>query len=348
MDYGSLDEQVARLHPEIKDAAQRFVLLKLGNMRGLDLAIFDFDYDLTWIALFLDADGHVLGRFGGRDADTPGKYHSLRGLRYSLEQAWQRFQRSAASKLPRPGLPAKRSEDYAAARRLSSTACIHCHNVNEFRREEKQNAGTWSQDEVWVYPEPAALGLAMAVDQGNRVRAVQPKSAAAKTGLRADDVLRFVHGLPTASVADVQYALHHAPASGAIPIVWQRGGQQMRGDVTLAAGWRKSDISWRWSLKTLAPSPQLHGEDLTLQEKTALGLTPRQLAFRQGSFVPTPARQAGIRINDIILGVDDKRLEMTARQFETYMRLNYKVGDVARYNILRGGERLMIAVKLPG
>ena len=347
MDYGKLDEQVARLHPEIKDAARHFVLLKLGNMRGLDLARFDFDYDLSWVALFFDPQGNVLGRFGGRDAETPGKYHSLPALRYSLEQAWARFQQRPPPK-PQTHPPGRKIEDYAAAQRFSARSCLHCHYVHEFRREEKMGAGTWTKDELWIYPEPASLGFTLEVEQGNKVGGVRSDSPAAKTGLRAGDVLREVHRLPTASAQDVRYALHQAPNAGTIGIAWQRGAQKMRGDVDLPRDWRRSDISWRWSLKTLAPGPQVHGEDLTPEEKIALGLTSRQLAFRQGNFVPTAARQAGIRINDIILGVDDRRLEMTALQFELYMRINYAAGDVVQYNILRGGERLKIAVKLPG
>src|SRR5262245_1278971 len=98
MDYGALDEQLARLHPDITPAAERFGLLKIGDLRGVDIHLFDFDYDLTWAALMFDDAGTVLGRFGGRDADTPGKYHSLRGLRYSLEQAWDQFQRGGRPK----------------------------------------------------------------------------------------------------------------------------------------------------------------------------------------------------------------------------------------------------------
>ena len=98
----------------------------------------------------------------------------------------------------------------------------------------------------------------------------------------------------------------------------------------------------------MKPLPQVHGEDLAAAERATLGLTPRQLAFRQGAFIPPAAAHAGARIGDIIVGVDDKRLEMSARQFEMYMRLNYQVGDTVRYDILRGEERLKIAVKLPG
>src|SRR5262245_24662441 len=140
MDYGAIDEQLAQLHPEIKQAAERFVLLKIGDMRGLDLNLFDFDYDLSWAALMFDPDGNVLGRFGGRDADTPGKYHSVRGLRYALDQAREQFERGAVHK--RTPAEEKKVEDYAAAKRFAPKACFHCHNVTEFRREEKMAAGT--------------------------------------------------------------------------------------------------------------------------------------------------------------------------------------------------------------
>lgn len=324
------------------------MLLKVGDMRGLDLGKFDFDYDLTWAALMFDAQGNVLGRFGGRDADTPGKYHSLRGLRYALEQAWQRFDGGKMQPPPRPAASSKRIEEYAGARRLSAKACIHCHNVNEFRREEQQDAGIWQKDFVWVYPEPASLGLTMEIDQGNKVSDVRAGSPAAIAGIRSGDVVRMLHDQAIASVADVQYALHRAPVAGTIGIRWQRGGEAQEAKLTFAAGWRESDISWRWSLKSLQPEPQVHGEDLGDGEKSKLGLGPRRLAFRQGSFVPRAAQQAGVRIGDVIVGVDGKQLDMTARQFETFMRLNYKVGDMVQYDIFRGSERLKIAVKLPG
>jgi len=322
------------------------VLLKIGNMRGLDLQLFDFDYDLTWAAMLFDDQGRVLGRFGGRDAETPGKYHSLPALRYSLEQAWQRFERSAA--LPAVAAPNKKIEDYAGAQRFTAKACFHCHNVAEFRREEKQAAGTWRKDEVWVFPDSATLGFTLELDQGNKLREVHADSAAAKTGLKSGDALISIHGYATASIADVQYALHQAPATGTIEVRWQRGGKEMRGEIVLPENWRHTDLSWRWSLKSMKPLPQVQGDDLTAEEKQSLGLTPRQLAFRQGAFVPQAAAQAGIRIGDLIVGVDGKSPEMSARQFEMYMRLHYQVGDTVNYDILRGKERIKIAVKLPG
>ena len=44
-----------------------FVLVRILNMRGVNLNVFDFDYDMTWAALFLNAQEKVLGRYGSRD-----------------------------------------------------------------------------------------------------------------------------------------------------------------------------------------------------------------------------------------------------------------------------------------
>src|SRR5437660_12916283 len=104
-----------------------------------------------------------------------------------------------------------------------------------------------------------------------------------------------MNGVAVASETDAQYGLHRAPPSGEIPIVWLRGGKTWKGALTLSDGWRKTDISWRRSLQDLEPSPWVYGENLTALEKKNLGLSERQLAFYMGSFVPTPARQAGIQ-----------------------------------------------------
>ena len=88
--------------------------------------------------------------------------------------------------------------------------------------------------------------------------------------------------------------------------------------------------------------------DLTAEEKKALGLSAKRLALRQGEFVTEPARQAGIKQNDVIVGVDGKELEMSGRQFSVYVKLNYKVGDKVTYNLLRDGKRVDVEVTLVG
>jgi serine protease Do len=313
-------------------------------MRGIDLGVFDFDYDLTWTALFVNAEGRVYGRYGGRTPDSASALYSLKGLRHALASALARHREGAAPPVLVPEI--RKVEDYAAARRLPERACLHCHHVYDFRREALQAAGRWKLDEVWVYPEPANVGLTLSLERGDEVVGIAPDSAAERLGLRKGDRLRTVNDRSIASIADVQYALHVAPAAGDVPITWRRGDRALSGKLALAPGWRKTDVSWRWSLRGLAPASQVHGDDLTVDEKKTLGLGPAALAFRQGNFVTRPAREAGIRINDILLGVDSKRLDLSARQFDAFIRLNYKVGDVVRYNILRGKERLDLELKL--
>jgi serine protease Do len=322
------------------------VLVRLIRMRGVDLDLFDFDYDLTWMGFFLNADGGVYGRYGGRDAESADSRVSLAGLRYAMTAALERHRRGEAGRGRPEGKAPRTVEQFSAARRLPARACVHCHQVYDLRRESLQAAGKWRLDEVWVYPLPENIGLTLDVDRGDRIARVAAASAAARAGLRAGDHLRTIDELPIASFADVQYALHRAPAAGSLTVVWQHEGQTRKGELALAEGWRKTDISWRWSLRGLNPSPWVHGEDLSAEEKKTLGLSATRLAFRQGPFVSEPARRAGIRQNDIILGIEGRMLEMTVRQFGAYIRLNCKVGERVTYNILRNGKQLDIPLRL--
>jgi predicted metalloprotease with PDZ domain len=316
-------------------------------MRGVNLTVFAFDYDLTWAAFFLNADEHVYGRYGGRDAGDPEKYLTLAGLKYAMRQALAAHRHAQRERPPAAAQPVRTVEQYAAAKRLTPNACIHCHQVYDFRREELQAAGRWTKDEVWVYPLPENVGLTLDVTQGNRIAAVRADSPAGRAGLRAGDVLRDLNRQPVASFADAQHALHLAPAAGAVPITWQRGAARLTGTLQLEPGWRKTDISWRGSMWGLDPTPCVYGPDLTPAEKRQLGLGPKRLAFRQGNFIPPPARLAGVRPGDIILGIDGKELEMTMLQFNAYVRLSYEVGDPITLNIIRDGKRLDIPMKLP-
>jgi hypothetical protein len=326
--------------------AKQFVLVRITRMRGVDLDLFDFDYDLTWMGFFLNADGVVYGRYGGRDAESADSRVSLAGLLYALEAALERHRRMETHPSPPETRPPRTVEQYPAARRLPERACIHCHQVYDLRRESLQAAGKWRREELWVYPLPENIGLTLDVDRGDHVARVAADSLAARAGIKAGDRLLTISDQSIASFADVQYALHRAPSRGTLTITWQHGKETHKRELSLAEGWRKTDLSWRWSLRGVDPPPWVHGDDLPAEEKKALGFNEKRLAFRQGPFVSEPARRAGIRQNDIILGVDGKILHMSERQFGAYIRLNYRVGDRVTYNILRGGQRLDLSLTL--
>ncbi len=319
----------------------------MTNLRGVNLDVFAFDYDLTWAGFFLGADETVYGRFGGRDGESADKYLTLPGLKHAMRAALEAHKKAPKEGPPARPKPARTVELYAAAGKMRPGQCIHCHQAYDFRREELKAAKTWSLDEVWVYPLPQNVGLTLDPDRGDRIQSVREKSPAAKAGLHAGDALRTLNGRPVASFADAQYALHLAPASGKVAVSWERDGREHAGQLELAPGWRKTDISWRTSMWGLEPAPHVGGRDLGEESRKRLGLSDKALAFRQGDAVTVAASAAGVRPGDVIVGVDGKSLELTERQFQAYVRLAYKVGDKVTYNILRDGKRVDVSLTLP-
>src|SRR5262249_3652561 len=151
--------------------------------------------------------------------------------------------------------------------------------------------------------------------------------SAARAGLRAGDVLETLNGYAIASTGDVMYALHRGPAKGKVAALWQRGGKTLTAELELAEGWRKTNLTWRTSMLNLLTGLTLLGDALTAEEKKALGLGEKRLAFRQESPVARDAREAGVQPDDVIIGIDGQELEMTMRQFLAHVRRNYLVGD---------------------
>jgi predicted metalloprotease with PDZ domain len=336
---------VVRLE-RIADVAKQFVCVRLTRITGVDLNLFDFDYDLTWAAFFLSPDEKIYGRYGGRDASGLDARLSLAGLRHALRAALEAHRREGPGKSPpRPGRPLL-AENYPAAARLHKGACVHCHQVNEFRREARKASGEWRREELWVYPLPENVGLTLEVDRGDRVRAVRPDSPAARAGLRPGDTLKRLNGLPVASFADAQYALHRAPAKGQVAVRWLRDGQEMTGRLDLADGWKKTNLTWRPSMLDILPSLTVYGTELSAAEKTRLGLSAKRLAFRQDRAVHREAKAAGVRAGDVIVGIDGRAPEMSLPEFLAYVRRNYLVGDRITLNVLRDGKRVDLPMRL--
>ncbi|MFO0968844.1 MAG: PDZ domain-containing protein [Gemmataceae bacterium] len=311
-------------------------------MRGLDLRIFDFDYDRSWMALFIAPEGRVLGRFGGTDLEGAKR---LSAFHLALKNALARHASRRKDGLPAGALPA---EDYASARKAPPRSCIHCHHVHEFQRADALPKGAWTPAGEYRYPEPAALGLTLDPEDASRIQETAPDSPAGRASVRAGDFILSAHGVPIASRADLSFALDRAPAAGKLGLVILRSGVEKRIDLDLPARWKEqTDISWRWSLKALAPDPPVAGDALDDIERKALGIPADRLALRQGPFLSDAARHAGVRIGDIIVGVDGMRPRLTGRQFEAWFRLSHRPGQETTLLVLRGKEELTIRLRLP-
>ena len=59
-----LDEQVVERDPGVRELLDKFVCVRIVHANGMDLSQFQFDYDQSWAALFLNADMTIYGRYG--------------------------------------------------------------------------------------------------------------------------------------------------------------------------------------------------------------------------------------------------------------------------------------------
>ena len=314
------------------------------RIENIDLNVFEFDWDLTWAAFFMNASDKVYGRFGGRDAKGPDTRNTLEGLRFAMQAALAEHRKDPAAKPETPSEKPLYINQVPAAK--SYKGCIHCHQVKEILRQQAINTGTWNRESIYTYPLPENVGITLDPVRGNLVKQVAPGSLADKAGVKMGDVVRTLNGRPVVSFADAQYALHKGPFEGKLPLTWQRDGKDLEAALQVGAGWRRTNVTWRPSLLDLLPSPAVYGTDLTAKEKKALGLDEKRLAFRQDAPVQPAAKAMGVLENDIILGLDGKALEMTRDQFLGYVRQNYLVGEAATLNILRNGKRMDLQVKL--
>jgi len=320
------------------------VRVRLVRITGVDLSLFEFDYDLTWFGFFLSADEVVYGRYGGRDARSDEGRLSLSGLKYPMQKTLERHQAGAKSP-PARGTPIK-AEELKAAKTRRGNDCIHCHQVNEFRRAEEKAAGTWIRDALWVYPLPENVGITLEVDRGDVVKSIAPDSAAAKAGLKVGDLLTKVNERSVASFADLQFALHKAPKSGTIAIEWKRGTNQMEGTLEVADGWRKTNLTWRSSLLDILPSLPVSGDDLTPAEKKSLGLPESRAAFRQDKFVHSTLKAVGLKAGDVIVGLNRKGIDGAMEDYLGFVRREHLVGDAVTVNVLRDGQPIEIKMVL--
>jgi S1-C subfamily serine protease len=224
--------------------------------------------------------------------------------------------------------------------------CMHCHQVKERLNANLKKTGDWTRDLVWRYPLPENVGITLEVDRGNVVKKVTADSPAAAVGLQAGDRLGRLGNVPIHSFGDAQFALDQAPKTGILAVAWQRGDTLHEKAIALPDGWRKTDISWRPSVQHLVASLRLYGPDLGADERKTLGLSPTQLAFRQRDGLATQAREAGIQVGDIILGVDGRAMDTDAAGLIHHVQRHYLVGDVLTVQVLREGKRFDIKMPL--
>lgn len=358
----AFDGQVAHNDKELVELSKQFVPVRIVRMNDADLELFQFDYDLTWSAFFMNADGTIYGRYGTRAAKDGMTHMSLASLKKAMKMALelhqaypQKRQLFEGKRGPKPRF--KSAREIPPLKRIfeskrhgdvpKSEGCVHCHDIYTGFQEVESAEGSFNQEMLWVYPLPENIGLVMDVDEGAKVKYILPNSFAEKSALRGGDIIHTINGQIIISQADIQWLLHHLPTPGTLDIHYFRDKKLYLTQITIEGNgdWRKRDISWRGSMWDLRPKLSLGATELSIDEKQALGIAPDRLALIV-QYSGEVLKKAGLRAKDIIVAFDGRDQNQTFLQLSVNVRLNYKPGTQVAVMVLREGKRVELTLPL--
>ncbi|MFN0019280.1 MAG: Trx7/PDZ domain-containing (seleno)protein [Pirellulaceae bacterium] len=364
-----LDSQVVAKDSTVQKLLDEFVRVRIVHANGMDLSLFQFDYDQSMAAFFLNADMTIYGRFGTRsdqtesdaDVSVEGFGAALKGA-LALHKAYPANKALFAAKRGTE-VPIKVPEEFPNLKGKYGSklnyegkvvqSCIHCHQVGESVRLVNRKPGKPLAEEVlYPYPHPKILGLIMDPKEMARVQEVTRDSEAEKFGFKAGDDILSLAGQPLLSIGDFQWVLHNAGKTDRLDAEVLRDGKKIPLLLRLSAGWRqKGDISWRatsWDLRRMATGGLLLGP-LTDDERKSAKLTENALALRikhAGEYGEhAAAKNAGFRKGDILVELDGSSAPLTESELLVAMMNGKKPGDKVSAVVLREGKR--IELKLP-
>lgn len=353
---------------ELKQLLDSFVRVRLIQMGGVDLSVFQFDPFLTWAVFMMNGDRTIYGRYGTasprtkRDRKDSNPNHSLAGLKAALRRAldvhsaygrdralWAK--RLAGKTGPKPrwntieSMPA--AKKYGRLGRIEGTeqkGCAHCHEVQRALIDSHLLTKTKVTDDMlWVYPSPALLGLTLSRSHCARVSLVAKKSFAAKAGFEPGDDLLSVNDQPLLSVADLQWVLHTFPdEGGTLSFRVRRGRKELSPAIELPATWRrKGDFGWRYRVAGYA-----------MWLWSGVSLADDREGVRVTHLSPwwfkKPNREAreALKVGDVIVEVDG-RGGWTRSTYLAYLMREKKLGSVVRLRVVRHGKTVDVRFSVP-
>src|SRR6266446_51411 len=220
-----LDAQVVHRDPVVRKLLDEFVCVRIVQANGLDLSLFQYDYDQSFAAFFLNADKTIYGRYGTRSHETESERDvSVEGFGKALAGALELHKQYPANKTD---LAAKHGaavavpvpEEFPSLKgRYNSRldyqgnvvrSCIHCHQVGEALRTVYRDKKEPIPERVlYPYPLPDVLGITLDPKERATVLKVAGGSTADKGDFRPGDEIATLEREPLLSIADVQWVLH--------------------------------------------------------------------------------------------------------------------------------------------
>ncbi len=364
-----IDAQVLLHETDLAPLLDQFVCVRVINANAIDLARFQFDFDLSFTTMFFNGDGTTYGRYGSWMHQKNAQEKSTTSFRRALEAALALHHGYPANKAALAGkqavaLPYKTPVEIPSLGRKYALdldwtgklvqSCVHCHQIGDaIRLSFRENKQPIPAE--WIYPQPIpeTIGLTLATDDIARIEAVAPGSPAAQAGLKAGDDLTTLGGQPLLSIADVSWALNRAPGRGTLAAIVQRGGKAETVNLNLPADWRtKADISRRvstWPLRGMAFGG-LKLDDLDDSARSAHSLGAKAMALSVNSVGQygkhAAAKNAGFQKDDLIVGIDGLDQRLTEGELLGHLLQKHPIGDQVSVTVLRGSERLTLSLPM--
>lgn len=330
--------------------ADRFVFLRIVRMNDVDLSQFRYDYDLTWMAFFLNADGRVYARYGGRTPVSAEGRLSRDSLLHTMKEVLRVHKDEAEKKAP-PLPEPKRVSDLtmiAGMLKVRPNNCVHCHQVNEAfnfdLRTQKELKREQRKESYFAFPPPENIGVIPDAVRGNLIQDVKEGSPAAKAGLKKGDILRTVQGQSTLTTFDIQYGLNEVGTDNKLTLTVERDGKPKDFELALPEGWKRWDTSWRKSLQAVQPVLGYGGRELPEDEREALKIKKGEVGYEVRFVLPIGLfAKAGIQVGDVIVAVDGKR-KLPYLNFRGCLPLEHNPGDKFELTVLRKGKEETVTV----
>jgi predicted metalloprotease with PDZ domain len=335
--------------------AERFVCVRIQSMNGVNINLFQFEGDLTWMAFFMDAHDRFYARYGGRE-DSAAESHLTREslLRVMEEVLVLHGQGKVQTSRYEPTVhPVLTPEDIPPMKGMMAgrkeNKCIHCHDVKVAMLRDLQAKGLFSRDRVFTYPAPSAVGIELDPHVQNQVDAVIAGSAAEKAGLAPGDRVLEVDGQRILTLADFARVLEPYWAGAELPVELLRGEETVRTTLELSGrSWRRGkDPSWRESLHVAGPNAGFWGQKVTSQKRQENKLSENALAVQVTHIWGDHTRKAGLKNGDVVIAFDNLRQDMTIQQLHAHLQLNKNYGDTIAIVVRRNGKDHDIKLRLP-
>lgn len=365
-----LDDDLVNSDKRVRPLMEKFVCVRIVSTNGLDLSIFQYDYDQSFAAFAMNADGTIYGRFGTRshrttwadDVSIDGMAKALQGA-LDLHSDYPKNKDALALKKGPPPeaaapelLPLLKSK-YTAALNYEGNvvaSCIHCHQVGEALRQfHRKRSEPLPEQVLFPYPHPKAIGLILDPKERATVLRAENDSPGGKAGFKTGDAIKSLGGQPLLSIADVQWVLHRASGDGTrIKAEVQRGDQIVNLTLDLPKGWKTADdLSWRastWDLRRMILGG-LVIESLDAAARKDAGISDG-MALRVkhvGQYgTHAAAKNAGFQKDDIVVAFDGKSDLQRETDILAYGMGRHKPGDRVPVTVLRKGKKVNLMMPI--